>query len=365
MLNIVVGIFFVTMAGSAVLYARATDPEFIRCEEIVIRSITTSGGNVVEHPFSYEGKVDWLKNAVIQFCENLNPVDHLGCHEHMFSTLSCHEVYLDPLITEDPKWQPRKVSRAVIVEPRDHPALVEVVTNICNTLQIPITLFCSGANLDTAVALLKAVSCMDILVRLETADLRIAMPHAMGDSSFDYNTLLLSDKLFWSRIGASDSESILLFQTDSGICGGEDNQMLIEGFSAHHYCGALIEDVEGGELHVGAGGFSIRHVGMMRRLLEVNRDHLHHMHWEDILFSMWCKKDMYCTMCPVQHAHLFSVGSPRLAADSIDPEWVEQYGLAVGEGTPPPWSFHRNWDGPQFSPLCPHNSLIRALNLDQ
>lgn len=415
--------------------------EFIQCEELVVESISEVDGSVLEHTFSYHGRISWLTNAVLQFCENMSVVDLSACVEKVASAVSCHEIFADEHMLKDPKWRSKTVSRGVIVEPRNHPALTAAVNNVCNILHIPITVFCSVANLALVTELMRSVSCVDILVLLEHEDLRVRMPTAGGteerianmnhsnndattatgsagtaaDSLFDYNTLLLSDSLFWSRMGAMDSETILLFQTDSGICGGDDDgaadgngvdtkrgRSLLETFSAHHYCGALIEDSEHGQLHVGTGGFSIRHVGMMRRLLAMNTDHSHHLHWEDILFSMWCHKDMYCSVCPVQLAHQFCLGTPGLAVEAIDPQWVKTYGLLAGavkgrqhtddsvagivdpvgsiaervhslssasssasaSSTLSPWAFHQNWNSTHFYSLCPQNALIRALNLN-
>ena len=151
-------------------------PEFIQCDDILIESPSQIDDSIEYFTFSYNGKTDWLQNAIIQFCENINAFDSVSCGEGMRSVVSCFQIYPDENILQDPKLQPSTVSRGVIVEPRNHPALAAVVNNVCTTLGIPITIFCSNANLGVVTELMAAVPCVDVLVRLEHEDLRVADP---------------------------------------------------------------------------------------------------------------------------------------------------------------------------------------------
>ena len=165
-------------------------------------------------------------------------------------------------------------------------------------------------------------------------------------NSTSYNELLLSDE-FWSNLNSSDDSNILIFQTDSGICG---EGVEIEQFQRYHYCGGLFHSYSvyhGGSL-VGSGGFSIRHVGTSRRLLRDNPDHRHHFYWEDVLFSHWCLKDSNCEVCPQEVARTFAATGTGLDSEN-------------------PWGFHRNWhdisvDSVPDRTVCAFNELIRNLN---
>lgn len=231
--------------------------------------------------------------------------------------------------------KPRKtISRAVIIEPRPHPALKVSLENICEKLHLPITLFHGTLNTDIAQALLGTISCVTTTINIGLDNL----------DSERYNELLLSDDRFWAMLDVPDSESILIFQTDSGICGEGST---IQEFEQYDYCGGLFlsyHTFHGGSL-VGNGGFSIRNVGAARRLLRENPDHRHQFYWEDVLFSHWCLKDPDCNVCSEQTSAQFA--STGAAQDS-----------------PSAWAFHRNWktDISSTGSLCDLNEKIRLLN---
>jgi len=195
-----------------------------------------------------------------------------------------------------------KVARAVIVEPRNHVALRTVLHNVCDSLHIPITIFHGLFNIALVNSIYKECQCIDQMVNMGVDDLD-------GDS---YNSLLLSDYDFWSQINTPDHDSVLIFQTDSGICEQSHSHLSINLFEQYHYCGGLFHYIQMLNTSlVGNGGFSIRHKGVMRKLLELNPDKRTHFYWEDALYSFWCLKDPNCRICPEDISQLFAnTGSP-------------------------------------------------------
>jgi len=294
------------------------------------------------------------------------------------------------------------VDRAVIVEPRNHAALRTVVHNVCNSLNVSITIFHGIHNIALVNSIFRDCSCIDQMVNMGVDDLD-------GDS---YNALLVSDYDFWSQINSPDESSVLIFQTDRGICEQSHSGLSIKLFEQYHYCGGLFHHIQMINTSlVGNGGFSIRHKGVMRRLLSLNPDKRTHFYWEDVLYSFWCLKDPTCSICPEDIAQLFSnTGSPlkkrtlyqvddRLKAylhksivtespsnpllDSLSPEDVALLQHISS------WGFHKNWmervdeeqlidadsssqsvDSIQYSfdsdfLVCPINSEIMRLNTMQ
>lgn len=229
----------------------------------------------------------------------------------------------------------KSISRGVIVEPRAHPALKLALQNICDKLLVPITLFHGNLNHVLAQELLVSVPCLDTLVDVGVDNL----------DSAGYNELLLSDDQFWSKVDVPEGDSIVVFQTDSGICGAGS---AIREFGQFDYCGGLFHSYHtfhGGSL-VGNGGFSVRNVQTARRLLRENPDHSHDFYWEDVLFSHWCLKDPDCSVCS-EH-----VGAQFAAT-------------GAAQDSPSAWAFHRNWKidfSPTSAMLCHLNENIRVLN---
>jgi hypothetical protein len=248
------------------------------------------------------------------------------------------------------------VDRAVIVEPRNHAALRTVVHNVCNSLNVSITIFHGIHNIALVNSIFRECSCIDQMVNMGIDDLD-------GDS---YNALMVSDYDFWSQINSPDESSVLIFQTDSGISEQSHSGLSIKLFEQYHHCGGLFHHIQMINTSlVGNGGFSIRHKGVMRKLLSLNPDKRTHFYWEDVLYSFWCLKDPSCSMCPEEIAQLFSnTGSPlkkrilyqvddRLQAylhksivtksssnslvDSLSPEGVSLLQHISS------WGFHKNW----------------------
>ncbi len=169
--------------------------------------------------------------------------------------------------------------RAVIVEPRDHPALSPAIELTCNVLRAPITVFHGMANRDAAVSAARMSPCVDQVVEFNAANL----------NGLSYSKLLLH-KPFWDLI---DADVALIFQTDGVPCDNSTRAAFEQQFTQYDYCGAPWpdrqvtidqwsplaqlstqgEDMFGGEennpILVGNGGLSIHHVPTARRQLEL------------------------------------------------------------------------------------------------
>ena len=88
-------------------------------------------------------------------------------------------------------------TRAVIVEPRSHPALEPVVKHVCEKLNgLPITIVHGSANSDFAHALMERITCVDQVLELNAANL-------------DYRTYskLFVASEFWRKLG-KDSDQV-------------------------------------------------------------------------------------------------------------------------------------------------------------
>ena len=286
--------------------------------------------------FYFQGLEEYIDMEAEMFViRNLGMVDdYLKIAEALVRNSEC-SIIRD---VDSPVGQQRTAShmyRAVLIEPREHLALKSVVDNMCNVLHIPITIFHGSKNIDYVVSIMTHNDCVDKLVDMGVDNL----------STDTYNELLLSDELFWSKLNMPDDSTILLFQTDSGICGDGAE---FATFAQFDYCGGLLhmKYVSNSGTIVGNGGFSVRNVGVMRRLLRENADHRHVFYWEDVIFSHWCQKDPHCELCPEAVAAQFAVTGSINDAIST-------------------WGFHRNWDYSfnwQHSKICEHNDAIRHLN---
>ena len=364
--------------------------------------------------FNYYGIESYFHTGAIAFCMNelmLSYTDveqvHSECinlGDNIVKTSKCEKVNNNhtDLVYASSSSSSSTVDRAVIVEPRNHAALRTVVHNVCNSLNVSITIFHGIHNIALVNSIFRECSCIDQMVNMGVDDLD-------GDS---YNALLVSDYDFWSQINSPDESSVLIFQTDSGICELSHSRLSIKLFEKYHYCGGLHYSMNMVNTSlVGNGGFSIRHKGVMRKLLSLNPDKRTRIYWEDVLYSFWCLKDPTCSICPEDIAQLFSnTGSPlkkrilyqvdnRLKAylhksivtespsnpllDSLSPEDVALLQHISS------WGFHKNWmerideeqlidadstsqsvDSIQYSfdsdfLVCPINSEIMRLNTMQ
>jgi len=318
--------------------------------------------------FNYYGIESYFQTGAIAFCMNelmllYTDVDqvfdvHSECinlSDNIVKTSKCETINnnrADLIYASSSS----TVDRAVIVEPRNHAALRTVVHNVCNSLNISITIFHGIHNIALVNSIFRECSCIDQMINMGIDDLD-------GDS---YNALMVSDYDFWSQINSPDESSVLIFQTDSGISEQSHSGLSIKLFEQYHYCGGLFHHIQMINTSlVGNGGFSVRHKGVMRKLLSLNPDKRTHFYWEDVLYSFWCLKDPSCSMCSEDIAQLFSnTGSPlkkrimyqvddRLQAylhksivtesssnsllDSLSPEGVSLLQHISS------WGFHKNW----------------------
>lgn len=208
------------------------------------------------------------------------------------------------------------IDRAIIVEPREHPALYTVLENVCEKTKLPITIFHGNRNKDFVRDIAQKVECVDSLKEINAEDL----------DGMSYSKLLMSST-FWENVESEGK--VLLFQTDSGINGrGKDMQR----FEEYDYCGApwLIRNGR-----VGNGGFSIRNVSKAREHVKNSSKIIH----EDMYFVEKCEGDPECKICP------------------------KEIGIAFSTETIPSksWAFHNNWTY-YNSELTPFNKKVRDLN---
>ena len=209
---------------------------------------------------------------------------------------------------------PHKPAQAVIVEPREHPALPMVVNNMCEKLpNVPIVIIHGSANKKFVEREVSKIPCVHDILEVNASNLN-------GQS---YSKLLTSPEL-WKHLQKADKT--LIFQTDSGICGpGED----LELFTSYDYCGApwKWDATRTG----GNGGFSIR---TSEVALRHSRQHGPDTYNEDMKFVEWCKQDTECRICP------FEVGK-KFSTETIPSK---------------AWAFHRSAEA-----LCPFDQKIRDI----
>ena len=208
--------------------------------------------------------------------------------------------------------------QAVIVEPREHPALPMVVGNVCDKRHVPIIVIHGTANQAFAESKVSRMPCVSELLEVNAPNL----------DSQSYSKLLTS-AAFWDRL--QEADKTLIFQTDSGICGpGED----LDLFMSYDYCGAPWEWEPPGA-NVGNGGFSLRTSSVALRHAQQHGPSMEH---EDVEFVGWCQEDAGCHICPTDVAKKFST-----------------------ESVPSPaWAFHNNGAYTDAT-TCPFNAQINAV----
>lgn len=210
---------------------------------------------------------------------------------------------------------------ALIVEPREHPALPAVLRNVCEELggDTPLTIVHGQSNGAFARSAIPDVCSRVSLYEVNAPNL----------SAETYSALLTSAAL-WDSL---EAKHVLVFQTDSGICEGRSKLPLAAAL-ASDYCGAPWGWDE--ERRGGNGGFSVRDRETMRRLCPERPT----TEMEDIFFTRSCSADPACTLCPAPVAAEF-------ANESTDDDHS--------------WAFHNNWAyrGDRTLADCPFNERIR------
>lgn len=201
-------------------------------------------------------------------------------------TIKCYLSNRDNFINNN------RLHAGVIVEPRNHMALEDVIGNIIENLHIPIIIFHGTENMELINKMINKYS----QTKFKTYNLNIK-----NLTIDDYNNLLLSTD-FWDK-SEFFGNRILLFQTDSGIC----NVDKIEDAIKYDYCGAPWprEDIV-----VGNGGFSLRNTKTMNKLIKKYM-YLYPLkikdgNNEDVFFSYFLNKYQSEKICPINVAKLFS-----------------------------------------------------------
>ena len=141
---------------------------------------------------------------------------------------------------------------------------------------------------------------------------------------------------FWTSIGSTDDEVVLIFQTDSGICTTCAEGLTIDDYAEYDLCGAPF--VRNGKDYFN-GGFSIRNVGMSRKLLKYY-DVKNEVPYEDAFFSDACTLEKGCKQCSKESANIFSVEQKQPNGDVM--------------------AFHKNW-GYGVEPPCSFSKTIETL----
>jgi hypothetical protein len=209
--------------------------------------------------------------------------------------------------------------RGVIIEPRPHIALESVINNICEKIHCPITIVHGTKNKDYVLKIAKKIPCVDLVLEINAEQL----------NAKTYSKVLTTEE-FWDKTRKNE-QKILIFQTDSGIC-GEGND--IYNYLGYDYCGAPWVD----DKRVGNGGFSIRDPEIAKKHIRSNVPDTSN---EDLQFSKWCMEDTDCSICNYDTAIDFS--SETIASKS--------------------WGFHNNfW---MNSPICEFNKEVEQLNNKQ
>jgi len=150
----------------------------------------------------------------------------------------------------------------MIVEPRNHCALLDTVRNVSEALDCRVLLAHGTGNESLAKEVEQALPPGRVsLERLPTENLT---PYA-------YSDVLMSTSM-WERIreNAEGASHVLIFQTDSGVCRQPDEagtNSLLGRASHYEYCGAPWPPPGEG---VGNGGFSFRDVEASLRALQTS-----------------------------------------------------------------------------------------------
>ena len=211
--------------------------------------------------------------------------------------------------------------RAVIVEPRPHKALKPVLNNICQKLGCPITIVHGAKNKKYVLEAAKDIPCVDLILEINAEQLNAPT----------YSKLLTTEE-FWDKTRKKE-QTILIFQTDSGICGESKD---IHKFLQYDYCGAPWGNGKVG----GNGGFSIRNPEIAKKHI---CEHGTSTKNEDAMFSKWCEDDNKCKICPLKIGKEFCTEAVKSQA----------------------WAFHNNWRYTKERNLCEFNEHIAKLNISQ
>jgi len=177
---------------------------------------------------------------------------------------------------------------ALIIEPRNHPALEIVVSNMLENLvsrEWKFIIFHGIKNLEMIQSLLDT----NPIWKQNRNRIELISLNVENLSISDYNNLLKTNRWFYQQI---PTDMFLLFQTDSIIC--SKNRNILEEFlhERYDYVGAPWKNSWNEKRSVGNGGFSLRRKSKM---LEIMDRCFPRNENEDEYFSQACPimKDIY------------------------------------------------------------------------
>jgi hypothetical protein len=182
----------------------------------------------------------------------------------------------------------------VIVEPRCHKYLFNVIDNVIRMLNIKVILFHGTDNINFI---------NDILNNYINDGKLILKPILLNGKPVknltipNYNKLLTS-YYFWNTI---KYENILIFQTDSCVLNINNN--FINKFTKYDYVGANVRKKYNSTYQ--NGGFSFRKKSAMLKVLDINKKRPLCIHPEDKFFT--CRFNKVINIAPRYIADKFSV----------------------------------------------------------
>ena len=206
------------------------------------------------------------------------------------------------------------------VDERHASKLHAVAANLCEKLPgTPVVFFHHSAAAAAAAALARAHACVG---RTTAVDAQIPglEGFSVGRNVRQYNALLKTEA-FWRSIG-EDRDTVLLAQADSGICGAG---AAVEAFARYDYCGAVTR-FGAAWAPTQNGGFSIRNVGCMRRVIREFAAGAFRFRRgnEDAFFTQGAA--LFCDKCPAAVAHEFAEETLHVHnATTREPEWTSTY----------------------------------------
>jgi len=171
----------------------------------------------------------------------------------------------------------------VIVEPREHILLKSVIENFHKHMSIDWDLYVFHGKSHKHFAEISTLNIKGRKVHL--------LPLDTDNLTADEYNYLLRQETFWNKV---DAEHILVFQTDTVVCGNSLNK--ISSFLGYSYVGCPYDDKIVGKhpkwnngSFYGIGGLSIRKKSFMMECIK-NNPNLEEKYPEDVLFSK-CVKD--------------------------------------------------------------------------
>ena len=266
------------------------------------------------------------------------------------------------------------LTRAVIVEPREHPALEYVLRNVLLRVKVPITIVHGTSNPEF---------CRRIVKRVDPDRISLLSINRQNLTSSQYSQLLLSNQ-FWDNF--KNEDQVLIFQTDAGICGDTFSTVFSNELEMYDYCAApsfniiqphyerlclrlflvtvlalgalLAHKTESTALkiiiisfsilcacviyliswlwprpdHAINGGFSLRRVSAMQEIIRQNKHRFQPDDAEDVKLVEGCINKSSCSLCPLSIAKRFSIDTASTDKSVLSWAFHKQYEAHVASG---------------------------------